>query len=272
MDYTKLVEKIYAKVKDDAPNLNWMFVSTLVWLPAFGLLPENSLVLGVMKAGFIILSLLSVYAWFFISRRKKQRAIVIIGIALQPLLWSLLIYYARIIEHFYSTFHQSVPLVLLNTALFTIISVRWFIEFYRSHQVKLRELRRRGLLKRHKILDEEQGIFRLTAELPGLDGSSPDKEMEKQFARWRWLDALPISGIAFFLLRTVPASISWMMLLVCVWIYVIFFPQFAKTMALWMELWEWEWDLDRKIYFAGKEKKTAIENERTATESQYDEK
>jgi len=254
MDYTKLVQRIHAKHKDDAPNLNWMLGFSLIWPPALGLLPESSLVFGVMKAGLIFLFFLSVYVWFFMSRRRNQRAIVVIGIVLQPILWTLLIYYARIIEHFHSTFHQTVPLVLLNTVLFTLVSVRWFFEIYRSHQSRLRELRQRGLLRRYKILDEEQGIFRMTGELPGLDGSSPDKEMEKQFARWRWLDALPISGIAFFLLRTVSGSIGWIMLLVCVWMYVIFFPLFVKTLALWMELWEWEWDLDKKIYIVGKEK------------------
>ena len=256
MGSTKLVEKIYAKTKDDAPNLNWILGFTLSWLPALGLLPENSLVLGVMKVSFIVLSFLSVYVWFFISRWRKQRAIVVIGIVIEPLFLTILIYYARIIEHFYSTFHQSVPLILLNAALFTIVSVRWFIETYRSHQVRLRELRRRGLLRRYKILDEEQGIFRLTGELPGLDGSSPDKEMEKQFARWRWLDALPIGGITFFLLRTVSGSIGWLMLLACVGMYAMLFPLFARMMALWMELWEWEWDLEKKIYIAEKEKKS----------------
>lgn len=248
MGYPKIPEKTKA---DDSPRAAVVWAFSLFWLPAFGLLPENSLVLDVMKAGFLVLALLSLYAWLFGLQRRKRRAIVHVGVVVIAFFWTILIYYARIIEHFYSTFHQPIRLVVLNTVLFTIVSVRWFIEIYRSHQAKLRELRRRGLLKRYKILDEERGLFRLT-ELPGLDGSSPEKEMEKQFARWRWLDALPISGITFFLLRTVSGSIGWIMLLVCVWMYAIFFPLFTKMIALWMELWEWEWDLERKIYIAGK--------------------
>lgn len=251
MNYDNLIKKI--KKEKDAFNLNWLPVFLLSWLPAFGLLPENALVLDVMKAGFFVLMLLSLYAWLFGLQHRKSRATIYVGVLMASLFWTVLVYYARIIEHFHSTFHQSVSLVLLNAALFTLVSIRWFIEIYRSHQVRLRELRRCGLLKRYKILDEEQGFFRMPAEFPGLDGSSPKKEMEKQMARWRWLDVLPISGITFFLLRTVSGSIGWIMLLVCVWIYMIFFPFFAKTLALWMELWEWEWDLDRKIYIPEKE-------------------
>ncbi len=183
MNYTNFIKKI--KKDKDAYNLNWMPVFLLGWLPVFGLLPEDSLVLGVMKAGFLVLILLSLYVWFLGLQRRKSRAIIYVGVLLIPLFWTALIYYARIVEHFYSTFHQSAPLVWLNTALLTIISVRWFMETYRSHQTLLLELRRRGFLKRHEILDEEQGIFRMTGELPGLDGSNPEKEMEKRFARWR---------------------------------------------------------------------------------------
>lgn len=256
MGFTKkLEEKILAKIKTyDAPNLNGMLGLSLSWLPAFGLLPEDSPVWGIMKAGFFVLVLLSLYAWLCGLQRRKSRAILYVGVWLIPFFWTLLIYYARIIEHFHSTFHQTVPLVLLNAVLFTLVSVRWFIEIYRSHQSRLRQLRQRGLLRRYKILDEGQGIFRMMAELPGLNGNSPEKEMERQIARWRWLSVLPISGIIFFLLRTVSGSIGWIMFFVCVGWYAIVFPLFVKTLALWMELWEWEWDLDKKIYIAGKEK------------------
>jgi hypothetical protein len=253
MRYPKILKKIKA---NNSLRVSSVWAFFVVWPPAFGLLPENSLVVSVMKAGFLIVLLLWLTFWFLDSLYIKIRAIAYVGVFVISLFWSVLIYYTRIIEHFYSTFYQPVPTVLLNTMLFTIISVRWFIEIYRSHQVRLRELRRRGLLRRYKILDEEQGIFRLTRELPGLDGSSPDKEMEKQFARWRWLDALPIGGITFFLLRTVSGSIGWLMLLACVGMYAMLFPLFARMMALWMELWEWEWDLEKKIYIAEKEKKT----------------
>jgi hypothetical protein len=229
-------------------NLNSLPVFLLIWLPAFGLLPESSITGDIMKIGVMIIIPITLYVWLSGLQPHPRPILEYMGIWITPLLITSVVYFVRTLEHLYYIFHLPLAQFIFISIVMTLLSISWLVPLFRSQMINLQELRQLGLLNRFKVLDEERERFNPLSYYPGVDGSSPDEMMKKAMNRWGWLMVLPVSGITFFLLRTTAGSINWLLLILCFIAYIIFASITVKTFAMLAKIRQWELELGKKFY------------------------
>lgn len=229
-------------------DLRFTFVILLGWLPAFGWMPDGSITFEVMKISTIIVVLLTLYAWLIRIETESSRAWVYVAIWVTPMFLTSLIYFIRYVELLIYTFSFPAINVTFWALIVFLISMQQMAVAYRKEREKLTVLREKGLLRKYKIFNENETLWKITAYYPGIDGSTPEQEARKDQQRWGCLSLLPISGITFYLIRTTQGSVAWILLFLFLFMYDFWLWIGIKTVVTLFQLRQWENELGESIY------------------------
>jgi hypothetical protein len=235
----------HIKIKSD---IRFLFLTPIIWIPAFGWMPEGSITFEIMKVSAIFVMLLSMYVWIGGIQSKKSRAWVYIAIQTTPILLTSLVFYVRFIELIVHTFFLPLEKVFFWVLTLTIISLQRSASVYRNEIDKLNTIREMGLLIKYKIFNERDALWKITSFYPGVDGSSPEQQAKKEQQRWGCITLIPASGISFFLIRTIRGSVAWILLFIYILMHISFVLIGVKLIAVLFLVRKWELELGRPIY------------------------
>jgi hypothetical protein len=229
-------------------NVSRIFIFVFLWLPAFGWLPEGAITWVVMKIGLIIIIISTLYVWLIDLQTHRNLTTTYFLFLILPFFITSTIFFVRTVEHLQFTFLLQTVQVLSVSLLILLISLLWLRNTFQSHKKYLQDIYRLGLMKKFDILDEEKGKYNPVPFYPGLDGTNPEKVKERYFQKWIFLTIIPGTGIAFFLIRTVPNSVGWILLGICVAYFVLFAHLSVKLFAELVQIREWEKKINKKLY------------------------
>jgi hypothetical protein len=233
--------------KNSQGDLRFIFVVTLLWLPAFGWLPEHSITFKVMGVSCIIVILLTLFVWISGLQTKSSRAWLYMAVYTTPFLLTCLIYFVRFIELLFHTFSLPEVHVIFWGQVVLFISFQRLYVAFNAQRTKLKTLRQRGFLRKYGIFDEQEALWKITSSYPGVDGTTPQEEAIKAQQQWGCLAALPISGLAFFLIRSAEGSVAWILLFIFIFVYFSFSFIAVRTLAALLQVGQWEGELGKPI-------------------------
>lgn len=237
-------------------DLRFIFAVVLIWLPAFGWMPDNSITFEVMKLSALIIGLLTLYAWIGQLETKSTRAWVYMSILPFTLSLTAFIYLVRFAEFLTLTFLLPFTNAASWVAIVLLVSLPWANKTCRAEQGKLRALRDKRLLEKFEIFNEKDARWKISNYYPGIDGSTPEDQAKKEQQQWGCISLIPISGITFYLIRSTQDSIAWILLFLFLFVYSSFLHIGMKPLAVLLQLRKWENELGRPIYTDIKKGKT----------------
>jgi hypothetical protein len=139
-----------------------------------------------------------------LSRKVRATAIYIVTLAM--FIATIIPYYFLFLS--FLSAEPNVPqnaVFIIGVIIFGILILEAICAYVITKQL-LGDLDEKGYLQKFKILDLENGKWDINQNpLPGRDGTSPEEQLKK--ARSAAL-ILPVAGIVFLLIRTLPQSIT----------------------------------------------------------------
>ncbi len=231
-------------------NINFIFIVPTIWIFAYiGIQNlESSITMSLLKIGFYICMIDTLFTWFLGLQTRKNRAIFYTLAWSIPALVTGIIYFSKISEYVCG-------LVEINNETTVIITIIWLLAIliigvvlFRLESRRFINLYRLGYLDKYNILKIDEGVYNPTFTLPGIDGSSLEEAQKKETRLAKIITLLPISAVTFVLIRTGSNLIIYLLLFFYFLPAIFFFFFGIRIIAMMLAILHLEKENDIKIF------------------------